>query len=240
VIIGAEFDPLKNMTVNVEVYYKNFSQLTNINRNKIFDDNGDYNNPNDPNYKPDYLRKDFIIENGDANGFDVSIKYEVRKIYLWAVYSLAYVNRFDGVISYVPHYDRRHNVNLVGSYRFGKELNWEFNARWNLGSGFPFTQTGGFYEKLTFEQGAATNYNISNGQLGIIYSDYNKARLPYYHRLDLSMMHRIRIGERGMLEFNLSVTNIYDRDNIFYVNRITGDKVYQLPIMPSFGMSLGF
>jgi hypothetical protein len=43
-----------------------------------------------------------------------------------------------------------------------------------------------------------------------------------------------------MLEFNLSVTNIYDRDNIFYVNRITGDKVYQLPIMPSFGMSLGF
>jgi hypothetical protein len=240
VILGAEFDPLKNMTVNVEVYYKNFSQLTNINRNKIFDDNGDYNNPNDPNYKPDYLRKDFIIENGDANGFDVSIKYEVRKIYLWAVYSLAYVNRFDGVISYVPHYDRRHNVNLVGSYRFGKELNWEFNARWNLGSGFPFTQTGGFYEKLLFEQGAGTNYNTSNGQLGVIYSDYNKARLPYYHRLDLSMMHRIRIGEKGMLEFNLSVTNIYDRDNIFYVNRITGEKVYQLPVMPSFGMSMAF
>lgn len=240
IILGAEFDPLNNLTLNVEVYYKNFSQLTNLNRNKIFDDNGDYNNPNNPNFKPEYLRKDFIIENGNANGFDMSLKYEVRKIYLWAVYSLAYVNRFDGIIDYVPHYDRRHNVNLVGSYRFGSDLAWEFNARWNMGSGFPFTQTQGFYEKLLFEQGAATNYNITNGQLGVIYAGYNKARLPYYHRLDFSLMRRMRIGENGILEFNLSVTNIYDRDNIFYVNRITGEKVYQLPIMPSFGMSFGF
>lgn len=240
IILGAEFDPTNNLTINMEVYYKNFSQLTNINRNKVFDDNQDYNNPNSPNYKPEYLRKDFIIENGAAKGFDVSLKYEVRKIYLWAVYSLAYVDRFDGVINYVPHYDRRHNVNLVGSYRFGRELSWEFNARWNLGSGFPFTQSQGFYEKLPFEQGAGTNYNVTNGQLGVIYADYNKARLPYYHRLDFSLMRRMKIGERGMLELNLSVTNIYDRENIFYVNRITGDKVYQLPIMPSFGLNFGF
>lgn len=240
IILGAEIDPLPNVSVNVEVYYKDFSQLTNINRNKVFEDNGDYNDPTSNSFKPEYLRKDFIIENGDANGFDVSVKYDSRKIYFWAVYSLAYVNRFDGLINYVPHYDRRHNVNLVSSYRFGKELNWEFNARWNLGSGFPFTQTQGFYEKLTFQQGAGTDYLTSNGQLGIIYADYNKARLPYYHRLDFSLMRRFRIGEKGMLELNLSVTNIYDRDNIFYVNRITGDKVYQLPVMPSFGMTMSF
>ena len=114
------------------------------------------------------------------------------------------------------------------------------NARWNLGSGLPFTQTQGFYEKLPFEHGAGTNYNTSNGQLGVIYADYNKARLPYYHRLDFSLMRRMKIGERGMLELNLSITNIYDRENIFYVNRITGDKVNQLPVMPSFGMNLGF
>ena len=240
IILGAEFDPTNNITINMEVYYKNFSQLTNINRNKVFDDNQDYNNPTSSNYKPEYLRKDFIIENGAAKGFDVSLKYEVRKIYLWAVYSLAYVDRFDGVINYVPHYDRRHNVNLVSSYRFGRELGWELNARWNLGSGFPFTQSQGFYEQLPFGQGAGTDYNTSNGQLGVIYADYNKARLPYYHRLDLSLMHRIKIGKRSMLELNLSVTNIYDRDNIFYVNRITGDKVYQLPVMPSFGMNWGF
>ncbi|PKO97758.1 MAG: TonB-dependent receptor, partial [Bacteroidetes bacterium HGW-Bacteroidetes-9] len=177
---------------------------------------------------------------GDANGFDVSIKYDKKKVYFWAVYSLSYVNRFDGQVSYVPHYDRRHNVNLVSSYRFGNELSWELNARWNLGSGFPFTQTQGTYEKLTFEQGGGTDYLTSNGQLGILYGEYNKARLPYYHRLDLSLMHRFKISKEGILELNFSVTNIYDRDNIFYRNRITGEKVYQLPVMPSFGMTLSF
>jgi len=240
IIFGVELDPLPSLTMNMEVYYKNFSQLTNINRNKVYNDDTPYNNPVDPNYKPDYLRKDFIIENGNANGFDISFKYEKRKIYFWAVYSLSYVNRSDDSISYVPHYDRRHNVNLVGSYRFGEELMWEFNARWNLGSGFPFTQTAGEYEKLLFELGAGSNYLTSNGQLGVLYGDYNKARLPYYHRLDLSLMRRFRIGEEGMLEINLSVTNIYNRENIFYVNRITGEKVYQLPLMPSFGLSLSF
>jgi hypothetical protein len=240
IIAGVELDPLPSMTVNMEVYYKNFSQLTNVNRNKVFPDEDPYNNPSDPNYKSDYYRKDFVIEQGNANGFDVSVKYEKRKIYLWAVYSLAYVNRNDDSISYVPHYDRRHNVNLVGSYRFGEELMWEFNARWNLGSGFPFTQTQGEYEKLNFEQGAGTSYIISNGDLGVLYGEYNKARLPYYHRLDLSLMRRFRIGEEGMLEINLSVTNIYNRENIFYVNRITGERVYQLPLMPSFGLSMSF
>jgi len=240
IIFGVELDPLPSLTMNMEVYYKNFSQLTNINRNKVYNDDSPYNNPADPNYKPDYLRKDFIIENGNANGFDISFKYEKRKIYFWAVYSLSYVNRSDDSISYVPHYDRRHNVNLVGSYRFGEELMWEFNARWNLGSGFPFTQTAGEYEKLLFELGAGSNYNTSNGQLGVLYGDYNKSRLPYYHRLDFSLMRRFRVGEEGMLEINLSVTNIYNRENIFYVNRITGEKVYQLPLMPSFGLSLSF
>ena len=158
IIFGVELDPLPAMTMNIEVYYKNFSQLTNINRNKVYNDIDPYNDPSDPLYKPEYLRNDFIIENGDANGFDISIKYEKRQIYFWAVYSLAYVNRSDEQISYVPHYDRRHNVNLVGSYKFGKELMWEFNARWNMGSGFPFTQTAGEFEKLLFDLGAGSNY----------------------------------------------------------------------------------
>ncbi len=240
IIAGVELDPFPSMTMNIEVYYKNFSQLTNINRNKIYNDEDPYNNPASPSYQPDYLRKDFIIENGNANGFDVSFKYDKRKLYFWAVYSLSYVNRYDGVIEYVPHYDRRHNVNLVSSYRFGEELMWEFNARWNLGSGFPFTQTQGEYEELPFGQGAGTDYIVSNGELGVIYAEYNAARLPYYHRLDLSLMRRFRIGENGMLELNLSVTNIYNRDNIFYVDRITGERVYQLPVMPSFGLTMNF
>ncbi|MFN8166589.1 MAG: hypothetical protein U0X76_10615 [Bacteroidia bacterium] len=30
-------------------------------------------------------------------------------------------------------------------------------------------------------------------------------------------------------------TNVYDRDNIFYVNRLTGLRIYQLPVIPTLG-----
>jgi hypothetical protein len=239
-IIGAEFDPTTFITMNVEVYYKYFSQLTNINRNKIFEDINPYNDPSSISYKPDYLRKDFIVETGSASGFDVSLKYDRKNLYVWAVYSLAYVNRFDGITHYVPHYDRRHNVNLVTSYRFGAEKLWEVNFRWNFGSGFPFTQTQGFYEELGFEQGIATNIITQNGSLGLIYADYNKGRLPYYHRLDGGITKIFQLRENSNLEVNVTITNAYNRQNIFYVDRISNEKVYQLPLMPSAGLNLTF
>jgi len=36
------------------------------------------------------------------------------------------------------------------------------------------------------------------------------------------------------------VVNVYNRENVFYVDRITNEVVYQLPIMPSLGISLTF
>jgi hypothetical protein len=233
-ILGVEFDPAKHLTVNVEGYYKYFPQLTNINRNKIFDDNEANAD------KPDYLKKDFIIEKGDAEGFDVSVKYEYNRLYIWGVYSLGYIHRNDGIIDYLPHYDRRHNINLVSSYTFGKNYDWGIDIRWNLGSGFPFTLTQGYYENLTFPNGINTDYTTENGQLGIIYSDLNGGRLPYYHRLDFTIKKHFELGEYTNLDAIFSVTNVYDRKNIFYQDRITQERVNQLPIMPSIGLNLSF
>ena len=233
-IFGVEFDPMKHVTVNVEGYYKYFPQLTNINTNKVFED--DESNANEP----DYLKKDFIIENGDAEGVDISVKYEFKQLYIWGVYSLGYMHRFDGIENYVPGYDRRHNINLVGTYTFGKSLEWETDVRWNLGSGFPFTQTGGYYEELTFPNGINSNWIAENGAMGIIYADKNAARLPYYHRLDFSMKRHFILGQNTLIDAIFSVTNIYDRKNIFYINRITQQRVNQLPIMPSIGLNFSF
>ncbi len=239
-VAGLEIDPFPFATINIEAYYKNFSQLTNMNRNKVFPDGPPYSTPNSPLYVPDFYRKDFIIEDGNANGVDLALKYDRKSIYFWAVYSLAHVNRSNEFEDYVPHYDRRHNVNLVTSYRFGEEYSWEINARWNLGSGFPFTQNQGIYEKINFNDGIYTDILTINGEMAFVYGEYNAARLSYYHRLDLSIMKRFHIGESSLLEANVSVTNLYDRDNIFYINRVTGDKINQLPIMPSAGLTLSF
>lgn len=237
-ILGFEYDVAQNVTINLEGYYKNFSQLTNLNRNKLFDEN---KHPDES----DLITKDFIIEKGYATGVDFTLKYDYKRIYFWAVYSLGYVTRkyediIGGLKEYNPHYDRRHNINLVASYIFGDKYDWEFNARWNFGSGFPFTLTQGFYQLNTFMGGIYTDYTVVNSDFGIIYADLNTGRLPTYHRLDIGVKKTFTLGRYTKLEANVSITNVYNRENIFYRDRITYETVYQLPIMPSAGLMFYF
>jgi len=234
IILGFEYDFGRFITGNLEGYYKNFSQLTNLNRNKIYDDNGDNAQ------KPDYLKKDFILEKGYATGIDFSLKFDNRKVYIWAVYSLAWVKMDDGIIEYYPHYDRRHNINLVSSYTFGSGNNWEASIRYNIGSGFPFTKTQGFYEQLTFDDGINSDYITENGDLGILYSDINTGRLPTYHRFDISLSRTFNLGKYTRLVADIGITNLFDRQNIFYIDRVTGEIIYQLPFMPSIGLRFYF
>jgi len=233
-IFGFEYDPMKNLTLNVEGYLKDFTQLTNLNRDKLFDDDAAH-----ASY-PDAVKKDFIIETGKAYGVDVEAKYHYKRMYFWAVYDLGYVTRWDGTETYRPHFDRRHNVNLVASYKFGKndDRTWEIDVRYNFGSGFPFTPTQGFYQNQTFQGGINTNYTNSQGTLGTMYGTYNSAELPVYARLDMSIKKSFEMGKKSLLELSAGATNVLNRENIFYVDRITSATVYQLPIMPT--VSIGW
>ncbi len=235
-IFGIEHDFNRYISVNIEGYYNNFPQLINLNRNMV------YNEETAPPDTPDDEKLPFIFEKGYAKGVDVSVKYDYMRFYFWGAYSFAFVERYDGHIWYYPHYDRRHNINLLASYTIGDRKQWEVGMRWNFGTGFPFTQTQGYFEKLRFNGGINSDYLTENGTLGIQYAELNSGRLPTYHRLDFNVKRTFVLGEHTKLEADLSVTNVYDRKNIFYVNRTIGtdSKVYQLPIMPSFGLNFSF
>lgn len=233
-ILGAEYDLTSNLSFNLEGYVKQFTQLTSINRDKIYNDNS-------TNAKvPDQLKKDFIIETGIAKGVDAVLKYENKRLYLWIVYSLAFSDRYDGLVHYTPHYDRRHNINMVGTYHFGGKKTWEIDARWNFGSGLPFTQTQGFYEHYDFQDGINTNVTTANGNLGIQYANLNGARLPYYHRLDISLKKKWELTKWSKLELTAGATNVYNRENIFYFDRIRYSRKNQLPILPSIAAAITF
>lgn len=223
-VIGAEVDLTKNLEFNVEPYTKVFTQLIQINRNKL--------KPSDPN---------FTTETGKAYGVDFTLRYETKNTYLWGTYSLAYVNRDDGEQIYPTIFDRRHNINLLGTYKFGKNQAWEAALRWNLGSGFPFTLTQGFYNNFDFNNGLDANPNTGNGNLGIVLDEKrNGGRLPYYHRLDGSLKRLFKFGKYTSLELVASATNMYSRENIFYYDRIRNKRVNQLPIMPTIGATFNF
>ncbi|MFZ1750980.1 MAG: TonB-dependent receptor [Saprospiraceae bacterium] len=224
-VAGVEYDITKHLQLNLEGYYKDFPQLIVVNRNKTSAEQADY-----------------VVETGSAYGVDLSLKYETQRLYVWATYSHGYVNRFDGSQTYPTVFDRRHNVNFLTTYDLDKKETWQLSARWNLGSGFPFTKTKGFYNYLDYFSGVGTNYATENpDDIGIIYADQrNGGRLPYYHRLDLSLQKRIKFSKYTGLEINLSVTNAYDRPNIFYFDRLNYERVDQLPILPAISAKLYF
>jgi hypothetical protein len=58
--------------------------------------------------------------------------------------------------------------------------------------------------------------------------------------MDVNLKKTFALSTSSTLETNVGVTNVYNRENIFYFNRIQGERVDQLPIMPSVGVTLTF
>jgi len=239
-VFGFEYSIGNNFDINVESYVKDFSQLTNVNRNKIY--------PDVPQYadQPEILRKNFIVEKGLAYGFDFLLKYGTRDYNIWATYSWSKVTRDDGVQEYAPFFDRRHNINIVASYYWGNKHEWEASIRWNFGSGFPFTQTQAYYPSIPFTDPVTgqpivdSDYTTINGNSGVLYGTLNGGRLPTYHRFDASIKRMFEMRNNQKLEITAGATNLYNRENIFYYDRVNAQRVNQLPIMPTVSIAYSF
>lgn len=105
--------------------------------------------------------------------------------------------------SYPETYDRPHKVNINLSYK--TETRWTFTMAWIYSSGTRFSAPTGFY--------------YYHGYSVPIYGKKNNARLPDYHRLDMSVNFRLSRPERRYKHnITLSVFNVYGRKNAVAVN----------------------
>ncbi len=234
---GIEVD-VQRVEFNLEPWVKYFGQVDELNRNKM-----------------QVADADFVAASGLAKGVDLSAKYTYDRIYLWGAMGAQSVNYTSidskgNTQTYPTPFDTRFNANAVASYTLGKKKDWDVSARFNIHSPFPFTQTQGFYEaQPDLPLGSPPNPNAlnssnpatRNGGLGVIYADQiNGGRLSWYHRLDLSVKKKFPLTKKTKLEATFAVTNVYDRQNVFYVNRITNEITYQLPIFPSINLTYSF
>jgi hypothetical protein len=217
-----------NRFVRVEAYHKAYGRLPSSN---LF---------NDPAVRGD----EFIITTGESYGVDVLLRQLERgRVSGWLAYSYGVSTRDGPDGRFAPVQDRRHNLNVVSSYRPGGS--WTYGLRLGLGTGTPFTDVVGQlvrrrYDPLT-NSFSTDDREPEREPIGGV---RNAARFPLFQRLDLSVT-RTSTGKRTWAPY-LSLINAYNARNVFtyvfdYVdNPPTRTTISQFPVIPTVGVSVSW
>ncbi len=137
-------------------------------------------------------------------------------------------------LDFHPPHDRRHQLNALVS---STVLGFDVSARWEFGSGLPFSQAVGFDGFTLIDD--IVKVAAVPGSRRVIYARPFNARLPTYHRLDVSVERTFRLGAAA-LTLQGSLINLYDRRNLFYLDVFTLRRVDQLPLVPSIGLKIEY
>jgi hypothetical protein len=212
-IAGADISIMPMFSLKIEGYYKRTINLPFINEDKAFE------------FEPD-----LVSGRAESYGSEFTLNYSQLPINFLASYSLSYAYKeLDNYVFY-PKYDVRHSFNTSLEYSFPGE--WNASIVWSFASGLPFTSLIGYYDKLYMSDFHSSTLLNGYYEPYPILGDNNTERLPVYHRLDFNLSKKLHFGFINVyLELNL--INIYNRKNIFYFKRDTGEIVYMLPFLPT-------
>jgi hypothetical protein len=213
---GVNYYPTEYLNLNFEAYYKFLENMIDINEEK---------------YTANAY--DFINVNGIAYGFELTANYQSERTFIKGSYSLSWTYEMKNGSKFYPKHDIRNSLNLLLGYNLGK--GWKISTIWSLHSGMPFTPIIGYYDRVQindpygdlFDPFQPTTYK----------GERNSKRLPYYHRLDLSIS-KYFMFYFAKVTIDADVLNLYNRKNIFYFNRDTGNEIYMLPFFPSISIKV--
>ncbi len=155
------------------------------------------------------LEGDLLSGRGRAYGLELQWGKTKGRLTGWMSYTLARTERRVAGINrdrwYPSRHDQLHNLSLTAFYDFGNR--WSVSANFVLNSGTPTT-----FPATRFEQ---QGYTIPHNDSDL----RNHARIPVYHRLDLSatLASRNVPGWRWHGEWVFSVYNVYNRRNPFSI-----------------------
>jgi hypothetical protein len=219
-VAGMETEINPSTVASVQYYHKSYRSLALYNQEKVY--------PTDP---------DYIAGTGTSHGIESLLRFASSPVDLYLAYTLAWASVSSNGFSYSPRYDRRHSINLMAIFHPVRSV--EVSLRWEFGSGYPFTQNAGNYDRLTFPNVGRDDYYLETGTGYTILGSKNAARLPPYHRLDASATHHFSLGP-----FNgtagIFIINVYDRKNPFYIDRKTGQVVNMISFYPTAAVTIDF
>ncbi len=151
-------------------------------------------------------------------GLEFFVRKQEGKFNGWVSYTWSRTFREVSAINngdpYPANFDRPHNLSIVASYELLPRLT--LAGTWVYTTGAPVTVPTGRFE--------------FQGMTVPVYSDRNGARMPDFHRLDLSLNYdfKKKEGKRFEQSLNLSVYNAYARKNPYAINFTENDRELNL------------
>ncbi|MEX0601289.1 MAG: hypothetical protein WD205_11635, partial [Rhodothermales bacterium] len=180
---------------------------------------------------------------GRVRGIDLRMEIRQSNFYSFINYGLSSTH-YDAMqeslpvwfgtdrLSFRPPHDRRHQLNvLVSTSVRGVDV----SARWNFGSGLPYTRVRGFDGFILMD--GVVDVEETEGFPRVIYDEPYKGILPTYHRLDVTVAHTMTVGF-AEISLQAGVVNTYNRTNLFALDVFTLDRTDQLPLVPTVGIEV--
>jgi hypothetical protein len=229
--LGFYHELTKNVTVSVEGYYKIMSNLIQYREGIDFSvDGSDW-------------EQTITTGNGTAYGSEFFLEKKRGNFSGWIGYTLSWsLRQFDELNEGKPFYhrfDRRHDLSVALSY--------DITDKWDIGLIFVYG-TGNAVTVGSQGYGASNHlgfYSGSNSAL-INYTSLNGYRMPSYHRMDVGA-NRKKEKKYGLSTLSLSIYNVYNRLNPFYIYKGTNNSgnpaligVSLFPIIPSISWNFKF
>lgn len=189
------------------------------------------------------------IETAYADGFtygaDLNLEIDQAPWYATLSYGLAYIKYEsisgdlgawieDVIFGYNPPHDQRHKIHISSGFKVGE---YNINTSWEYGSGQPYTRVFGFDLFLNIPRRFPTDYP---GIARTLYSEPYGERLPSYHRLDFTVERTFLLKSSIELTMKAGALNLYNRNNIFYFDLNTLQRVDQTSFMPFISSELHF
>lgn len=189
------------------------------------------------------LATETALAHGTAYGLDTRLELDAGSFYALLGYAWSKITYEaasddlgawigDRVFSYSPAHDQRHQLNVVMSYDIG---GFSTNVRWEFGSGQPYTQVYGYDLALDIP---TEHPEAHPGTAMTLYSRPYGARLPTYHRFDVSVDRSFQVTPELAIEAEAGAINLYNRRNIFYFDASTLQRVDQMPILPYLALNV--
>jgi len=227
-VAGAERRVRDAGSVRLEGYVKRYDRVMEANASE------------DPQRRGD----EFFPAEGMSYGLDLLARWQpATGAGGWIAYSFGKSSRRRGGMSWAPGHDRRHDLDVVSTWRIAK---YRLGARFGFATGTPYTPIVGQIARRVYDP-SRDHWGTGDPRIFIesLGGARHSARFPPTHRLDFDVSRELQYRGATLAPY-VSVVNAYNAKNVFVylyqysTSTPTRRAISQFPVLPSLGVRVVF